>query len=55
MPMKLCKHCIEALQSHGEHFKVADDSLCSLEDSEEENQPCDFCGEFDELWFCWTI
>lgn len=52
-PMVLCKHCIEELKSRGESLMIADSYLCTMEESEEENQPCEWCDEFDELWLCW--
>lgn len=52
-PMVLCRHCIEEIKSRGEKLMIADDYCCTLEESEEENQPCEWCGEYDELWFCW--
>ena len=51
--MILCSQCIEAIRSRGETLFSADDIICTAEESEEENQPCDWCGEFDDLTFCW--
>ena len=47
----LCEHCIEAIKSHGEKLAVGDCLMDEVE-SEEEDIPCEWCGEFDELYEC---
>ena len=47
----LCQHCIEAIRSHGEPVYVGDFAM-DVEESEETNTPCEWCGEFDELYDC---
>lgn len=47
----LCQHCIEAIRSHGEPVYVGDFAM-DVEESEETNTPCEWCGEYDELYDC---
>lgn len=42
--MKLCKYCQEALDSHGEHFRVIKYYGYGMEDEE---CKCDWCGDTD--------
>lgn len=51
--MCLCSYCIQAIKSHGEKLAVGDYLMDEVE-SEEENTPCEFCGEFDELYECFV-
>jgi hypothetical protein len=48
--MKLCEHCIRAIQSR-EPLYVGP-MVLSAEEAEEENTPCEWCGEFDDLYDC---
>lgn len=47
----LCEYCIEELRSRGEKVLVGD-RVYRLEESEEENKPCEWCGEYDDLFEC---
>ena len=49
--MKLCEHCIQAIQSRGESLSVGP-LVLSIEEAEEENVCCDWCGEVDDLFEC---
>ena len=49
--MKLCEHCIQAIQSRGESLSVGP-LVLSIEEAEEENVRCDWCGELDDLYEC---
>lgn len=48
--MKLCEHCIQAIQSR-EPLSVGP-LVMSIEEAEEENVRCDWCGELDDLYEC---
>lgn len=48
--MKLCEHCIRAIRSR-EPLHVGP-MVLSAEEAEEENTPCEWCGEFDDLYDC---
>ena len=48
--MKLCEHCIRGIQNH-EPLYVGP-MVVSAEEAEEENTPCEWCGEFDDLYDC---
>ena len=52
--MVLCKHCIETMKKRGKKLLAAEDILCTMEEAKEENQPCENCGEFAELYFAWN-
>lgn len=45
----LCNHCIDAIKSRGEKLFVGD-MVLDYEESEELNFPCEWCGEFGELY-----
>lgn len=49
-PMKLCDHCIRAIRSREPLF--VGPLVLSAEEAEEENTPCEWCGEFDDLYEC---
>lgn len=47
----LCQHCISAIRSRGEEVFVGDLEK-DAEESEETNTPCEWCGEYDDLYNC---
>lgn len=47
--MYLCNQCICECGSRGERFAIEFDTAFTYEESIENNQPCEFCGEYDEL------
>lgn len=49
--MKLCRYCIEELQSRGEDIVVGG-IICEMEEAEEEGAVCDLCEEYDDLYIC---
>ena len=49
--MKLCDHCIQGIQSRGEALSVGQ-LVMSIEEAEEENVRCEWCGELDDLYEC---
>lgn len=49
--MLLCPHCIEGLKSRGESVKVGD-LLLDIEEAEEQEVCCEWCGEVDDLYDC---
>lgn len=49
--MKLCKHCIQAIRSHGEKvFKGP--MLMDIDEAERTETSCEWCGEVDDLYQC---
>ena len=48
--MLLCEHCIEELRSRGEVVYVNYDMKYSIEDAEEMDIECEWCGEYDDLY-----
>ena len=48
--MKLCEHCIQGIQSREPLYVGL--IVVSAEEAEEENIPCEWCGEFDDLYDC---
>ena len=48
--MLLCEHCIEELRSRGEVVYVNYDMKYSIEEAEEMNIECEWCGEYDDLY-----
>lgn len=48
--MKLCIRCIAAIKSR-EPLYVGP-LLITAEESEQENIPCEWCGEYDDLYEC---
>ena len=48
--LKLCARCIRAIQSREPLF--AGPMILSAEEAEEENIPCEWCGEYDDLYEC---
>ena len=48
--MKLCEHCIRGIRSR-EPLYVGP-MVVSAEEAEEENTPCEWCGEFEDLYEC---
>lgn len=47
--MLLCKYCIEELKSRGEAVYISD-MVLTAEEAEEENTPCEWCNEHDDLY-----
>ena len=47
----LCQHCISAIRSRGEEVFVGDLEK-DAEESEETNMPCEWCGEYNDLYDC---
>lgn len=47
----LCEYCVEAIRSRGEKVFVGGQVL-TLEESEDEDKPCEWCGEHDNLYGC---
>ena len=55
--MKLCKNCMEAIKSHSEPILTYDSLIAAgflmdKEESKETDAPCEWCGEYDELYEC---
>ena len=48
--LTLCRHCIAAIRSR-EPLRVGE-LVLTLEESEERNEPCQWCGEYDDLYEC---
>ena len=48
--MKLCEHCIRAIQSR-EPLSVGE-LILTADEAEEEDVKCEWCGEYDELYEC---
>ena len=46
-----CEHCIEELKSRGEKVLVGD-QVYTIEEAEEEQKACEWCGEYDDLYEC---
>ena len=51
--MLLCNNCIEEIRSRGE-LVYAGERKYSVEESEEMEIPCEWCGENDDLYECMT-
>lgn len=47
--MLLCKHCIEAIRSHGE-FLLVGEMVHDIDDAEEMEITCEWCNEYDDLY-----
>lgn len=50
--MLLCDTCIEALRSRGEIVGVINPFKISIEECEEYERTCEWCGEIDDLHEC---
>ena len=50
-PILLCRHCISAIRSRGEPLYVGS-MVMDAEESEETGTPCEWCGEYDDLYEC---
>lgn len=50
--MILCESCIEAIRSRGEKVLVGE-RVYDCDESEEEETPCEWCGECDDLYECY--
>ena len=48
--MKLCEHCIQAIQSR-EPLSVGP-LVLTMEEAEELGECCEWCGEVDDLYEC---
>lgn len=48
--MLLCDHCIRALRSRGEVIYVG--NCIPVEEAKENLTPCEWCGEYDDLYEC---
>lgn len=48
--MKICKHCMEEMKSRGEVVYVNYDEMMSIEEAEEMEIACEWCGEYDDLY-----
>lgn len=48
-PWCICRSCIDAIRSRGEKIAVGE-MILSIEESEEENRPCEWCGEYDDIY-----
>ena len=49
--MLLCRHCIEAMRSHGEDIYKGKMVVDAVE-AEATDTTCDFCDEPDDLYEC---
>lgn len=50
--MLLCRNCINEIRSRGELIQVLEPCYISIEDCEEFETVCEWCGEADDLHLC---
>ena len=49
--MKLCSYCQQELKSRGVKIWIGE-QICDCDEAMEEDIPCEWCDEYDDLWEC---